>query len=324
MAESSKQLTRRQFGQTAIITGGMLVVPSVARNVGAVSHLPRRQLGKTGMEVSILGIGSAPFGTPEMTQKEVNRIIDAAIDVEINYMDTAPNYQMAERRLGVALKGKRDKFVLVTKVEACSRQDAVWFVEESLLKLQTDYLDIVHLHNVGRTDRFPDLDALLGKDGALSGLKNLKQQGVIRHIGLTSHLRPKRALPILQEEDIELVMCAVNFVDCHTYNFEGTIFSEAKKRGLGIVAMKILGGQDGQGAKLSDSNYYQDAVRYVLSIPGLSVAIMGMKNVSELKKAVDTVLAYKPFSESEVTRLRHIGKAMAAEWGELRGPVSLT
>ena len=180
------------------------------------------------------------------------------------------------------------------------------------------------MHNVGRIDRFPDLDVLLGEAGALSALRDLKQQGVIRHIGLTNHLRPKRALPILQKEDIELVMCAANFVERHTYNFEGTVFAEAKKRGLGIVAMKILGGQEGQGAKLSDSNYYQDAVRYALSIPGLSVAIMGMKNVSELKKAVSTVLAYKPFSESELTRLTHKGKAMAAEWGELRGPVSLT
>ena len=144
MAEQSKRLTRRQFGQTAIATGGMLVVPSAATNVWSASHLPRRQLGKTGVEVCILGIGSSPFGAPEMTQREVNRIVDAAIDAGINYLDTAPNYQMAERRLGVALKGKRDQFVLVTKVEATSRQDATWFVEESLLKLQTDYLDIVH------------------------------------------------------------------------------------------------------------------------------------------------------------------------------------
>ncbi|MBI3683711.1 MAG: aldo/keto reductase [Acidobacteria bacterium] len=275
--------------------------------------------------MSWLGIGSAPMGDADAAQQEVDRIVAAAIDEGINYFDTAPIYEQAEVRLGRALKGKRQKVFLVTKVETTTRQDAQWQVRDSLRRLETDYLDAVHIHNVGRTDRFPSLEVLLGPDGALEGLKELKKKGIIRHIGMTCHLRPKRALPVLETGAIELVMCAANFVDVHTYNFEGTVFEAARDRGLGIVAMKVLGGAVGNGAsqhgKLTPDHYTQ-AMRYALGIPGLSVAIVGMRRMSDLKAALDAVRAYKPFTPAEWTELRRQGQLMAREWGELRGPVA--
>ncbi len=320
MANDSGKLTRRELGRKATIAGAAIAASSL-RSASASGTLPRRKLGKTGLEVSILGLGSSPLGRPFVDQAGATRIIDALLDEGVNYIDTAPIYGMSEIRLGNSLKGRRHKFVLVSKVEATSSQDATWQVGESLRKLQTDYLDLVHIHNVGRTDRFPDLDVLTGKLGALQGLRDLKKKGKIRHIGMTCHLRPKRALPIMETGDIEAVMCAANFVDRHTYNFEGTVFTEAKKSGMGIVAMKILGGRvEEDKGKLSD--YYDDAVRYALGIPGLSVAIMGMKNVAEVRQAAAAVRAYKPFSEQEISELTRKGKEMAKDWGELRGPVA--
>lgn len=316
-----RQLSRREFGKTTLVGAGVVVQST--SNSSAQPKLPRRRLGKTDIEVGILGLGSAPLGAPEVSQAEVNRVIDACIEAGINYLDTAPIYRMAERRLGHALKGKRDQFVLVTKVEANSRADAMWFVRESLMKLQTDYLDLVHLHNVGRTDRYPDLDSVYSDQGALDGLRRLKQQGLIRHIGLTTHMRPGREMPILDTGDIEVVMSVANFVERHIYNWEEGLFAVARKRGLGIVGMKILGGQQGDGARLSAPEHYQDAVRYALSIPGLSVALMGVKSVPELNRAVETVLAHKPFSDQELSRISEKGRQMASEWGEVRGPVAL-
>jgi len=307
------EITRRGLGLSALAVGGAWAAAS--------KGLPRRPLGKTGLEVSILGIGTGSLGRPEVSQDEVNRVLDAALEAGVNYIDTAPIYGMAERRLGEALKGRREKFVLVTKSEATSARDANWYVRESLMKLKTDYLDVVHIHNVGLTDRYPSIDSLLGPNGALSALLKLKEKGVVRHIGMTTHLRPRRAYPVIATGDIEVVMCAANFVDRHTYNFEGTVFEEARRRGLGIVAMKILGGRQGKGARLSAPEHYEDAVRYALSIPGLSVAIMGVKSAAELRRAVETVKNYRPFTPEELTRLEEKGKRMAAEWGELRGPV---
>jgi predicted aldo/keto reductase-like oxidoreductase len=323
MPANNTEMTRRELGRTAAFAGGAVAASAFSAS-GAAPPLERRPLGKTGIEVGLLGIGTSPLGQPGVTQKEVNHVIAMAADEGVNYLDAAPIYGMAERRLGPALKGKRDKFVLISKVEATSKQDATWQMKESLHKMQTDYLDVVHIHNVGRTDRFPDLDVLTGEDGALQALRDAKKEGLIRHIGLTCHLRPTRALPIIETGEIELVMCAANFVDVHTYNFEGTVFAAAEKRGMGVVAMKILGGTDGDHAKLSADEHYTNAVRYALGIPGLSVAIMGIKNTTELEKALATVRAYKPFTNNELTQINQKGKtlAKASDWGELRGPVA--
>lgn len=310
------EITRRELAQTAIAAGALA---GAAQTATAASGLEMRPLGKTGMKVGVLGIGTSPFGRPDVTQADVNNMVAHAAELGINYLDAAPIYRQAERRLGPALKGKRDKFVLVTKVESTSKQDATWQVEESLQKVQTDYFDLVHIHNVGRTDRFPSLDILLGEDGALQGLRDLKKKGVVKHIGMTCHLRPKRALPILNMGDIEAVMCAANFVDNHIYDFEGTVFSAAAKKGLGVVAMKILGGSVNDGPPLL-LDHYERAVRYALGIPGLSVAIMGMKDIAEMDKAFNTVKAYKALKGGERMELSELGKKMAADWGEHRGP----
>ncbi len=318
MADDKDRLSRRDLG--ALVGTGLAAQGAAA----AAGTLPRRPLGKTGFQVSVLGIGSSPLGDADMTQQEVDRIVGAGIDEGINYIDTSPIYDFAEQRLGVALKGRRDKVFLVSKVEATSNQDATWQLEESLRKLRTDHLDAVHLHNVGRTDRFPSMEVLLGPDGALGALRAAKKKGLIKHIGMTCHLRPARALPVFDTGAIELVMCAANFVDVHTYNFEGTVLAEAARRGLGIVAMKILGGAEGKGVqqkgKLSAPEHYENAVRYALSIPGLSVAIMGMRRMSDLQTALKTVRAWRPFGDDEVTANHPKGPEMAKVWGPLRGP----
>lgn len=312
-----ERMTRRELGKTAGIAGAL-----VAGTRAAGATIEKRLLGKTGLKVGVLGIGASPLGREGVTQQEVNNVIAAASDFGVNYLDTAPIYAQSERRLGPALRGKRDKFVLVTKVEATSRQDATWQVQESLQKTQTDYFDLVHVHNVGRTDRFPSLDILLGDDGALAGLERLKEQGLVRHVGMTCHLRPRRALPILRSGRVEAVMAAVNCIDRHIYNFEETVFEEAADRGIGIVAMKILGGAQGDGAILSDAPHYERAVRYALGIRGLSVAIMGIKSVAELEKAVATVQAFKPLEGMELSSAMEDGKRRADELGEHRGPVA--
>ncbi len=183
-------ITRRELGSTAAVAGALGMGAS-----GQAGMVEKRLLGQTGLKVGVLGIGTSPLGRQGVTQKEVNEVIAAAADYGVNYLDTAPIYAQSERRLGPALEGKRDRFILVTKVEATSKQDAIWQVRESLQKTRTDYFDLVHVHNVGRTDRFPSLDILLGDDGALAGLEQLKREGAVRHIGMTCHLRPRRALP---------------------------------------------------------------------------------------------------------------------------------
>jgi aryl-alcohol dehydrogenase-like predicted oxidoreductase len=214
------QFTRRAF--TAMMAGAPLAA-------AAQEPLPHRRLGRINFQTSILGFGAQHLGDNGVEQSLVDRTMAEAIDSGVNYVDTAPTYEASEIRVGYALKGKRDKVFLVSKVEILSRPDVLYQVKESLRKLQTDHLDCVHLHNVGRMERWPDMEFVLKhEEGALAGLIEAKKQGLIGHIGCSTHMRVTRVLPAFAIDHIELFMCPINFVDRHIYNFEEKVLPRGK------------------------------------------------------------------------------------------------
>ncbi|MCX6590868.1 MAG: aldo/keto reductase [Acidobacteria bacterium] len=307
-------LTRRQFALSA-------AAPLVASAQG--TPLPTRRLGNINFKASIFGIGAQHLGDYEATQANMDRVIGEAIDNGVNYIDTAPPYNLSEERLGHALKGKRDKVFLVSKIETNAKGDVEYQVKDSLHKLQTDYLDCVHMHNVGRTDRYPSLDQMLDrKEGTLGALMELKRKGVIKHIGATCHMRPARAIPVIETGEIELFMCSVNFVERHIYNFEEKVLPECRKRGVGVIGMKVLGGPVKGGARLMSADDYAATLRYAWSTPGLAVAIVGVRTPEELRMALKAARDYQPLPAPEMSSLMQRGKTMAAQWGPLRGPVA--
>jgi aryl-alcohol dehydrogenase-like predicted oxidoreductase len=253
----------------------------------------------------------------------VDHLIGEAIDNGLNYIDTARGYGASEELLGNALKGKRDRVFLVTKTRSPTRAGALAELEQSLRNLRTDCVDCVHIHNIARDDRFPDLEEALSERGVLGGLIEAKKQGKTRHIGCTAHLRPARVLPVFATGHIELFMCSTNFVEHHIYNFEEKVLPEARRRGIGIIAMKVLGGpMKGVTPRLASPEDYQATLRYVWGVPGVSVAIIGMRSQDELRQALDAARAYRPFTREETASLEERGKLLAAQWGPLRGPVA--
>lgn len=309
-------MTRRELLKTtasATLAAGASAAPS--------GTLPTRRLGRINFQASMLGLGSQYLGDAGVEQTHVDRFIAEAVDNGLNYIDTAPPYGESEVRLGPALKGLRDKVFLVSKVETNARGDAMYQIKDSLRKLQTDHLDCVLIHNVGRTDRFPDLRQVLAADGTLGALVAAKKQGLVRHIGLTAHLRPARALPLIETGEIELCMFSLNFVERHIYGFEEKVMPECRKRNIGVIAMKVLGGPVNNGpGRLITSEDYAASLRYVWGLPGLSVALVGMRNQAELRQALAAARAYKPLDQAEMSALTERGKALAAQWGPLRGP----
>ena len=306
-------VTRREFGTLLAAT------PLLA----AEGAMPVRRLGRINFQASILGIGAQHLGDLDATQATADRVIGEAIDNGVNYIDTAPPYHVSEERVGRALKGKRDKVFLVTKIQTGAAGDVNFQLEDSLRKLQTDYVDCVHIHNIGREDRWPSMKQVLADDGALGALVRAKKRGLIRHIGCTAHMRPARALPAFETGEIELFMCTVNFVERHVYNFEEKVLPEARKRNIGVIAMKVLGGPvRGGGARLMSPEDYKMTVRYAWSVPGVAVAIIGIRTPEELRQAVDAARSFKPLEPAELSALTPRGKEMAAAWGPLRGPVA--
>jgi uncharacterized protein len=310
------RFSRRDFSKFVV---GSSLTAGMARGAGA---LPTRPLGKIGFRAGIAGIGAQRVADRPMEQSAVNRLIAEAIDGGLNYVDTARGYGRSEELLGPALKGKRDKVFLVSKTRSPARADAMKDIEESLRLLQTDCIDCYHIHNFGRTERFPDADLTLSEDGTLGALKEAKKQGKIKHIGATSHMRTERVLQAFATGEIEVFMCQLNFVERHSYNFEDKVLPEAKRRGIAVIGMKVLGGPT-QGTtvpRLASPENYEATLRYVWGLPEVAVAIVGMRNTDELHQALDAARTYQPLTKTEMAGLVERGKQMAMDWGPLRGP----
>ena len=310
-------LSRRDFSK--LVAGS----PLAAGAAYGADSLPMRALGKTGARVSILGLGAQRLSDRPLSQSAVDRLIAEAIDNGLNYIDTARGYGTSEELLGPALKGKRDKVFLVTKTRTATREDALNELRQSLKNLRTDHVDCVHIHNVARDDRYPNLEEALSERGVLGGLLEAKRLGMARHVGCTAHLRPSRVLPALATGHIELFMCSMNFVERHIYNFEEKVLPEATRRGIGVIAMKVLGGPaQGVTPLLHRPEDYEATLRYVWGVPGVSVAIIGMRSLEELRQALAAARNFKPFTPEESARLMERGKLLAREWGPLRGAVA--
>jgi aryl-alcohol dehydrogenase-like predicted oxidoreductase len=308
-----KSLSRRAFSK-------LMAAAALARQAHAAA-MPVRTLGKIGFKTGVLGFGAQYLaGTG---QANVDRVIAEGIEAGMNYVDTAPNYGNSEDLLGNALRGKRDKVFLATKIEEPTREAALTEVRNSLRRLQTDHLDCVLFHNIARDDRWPDFDKLLAKGGALEGLVEAKKQGMIRHIGCSTHTNPARVIRAFDTGELDLMQPILNFVDHQIYHLEERLLPEARKRNMAIVAMKVFGGPAGRGGgcRLSAEDRVA-SMRYVWGIPGVAVSIIGFRNPAELREGLDAALGYKPLSAAELTALEQRGKAIAEKWGPSRGPVT--
>jgi aryl-alcohol dehydrogenase-like predicted oxidoreductase len=309
------KLTRRRFSK-------LVASAPVSAAVAGAAQMPVRPLGKTGFSAGIFGWGAQHVGQMPAEQSTVNRIVAEALEGGVNYIDTAPNYGISEDLLGRALKGRRGRVFLSTKIETKTRAEAMEQVRNSLRRMQTDYLDCVQFHNLGREDRFPSLDQVLSKEGALAALMEAKKQGMIRHIGCTTHSNAPRILRLFEEAEIGIVTCVLNFVDRHIYGLEEKLLPEARKRNIPVVAMKALGGPKRPGgARLDSASDYPRALRYVWSLPGVSVAIVGCRTPEELQQGLAAARAFQPLPAAGMEDLLERGRTIAAQWGPLRGPV---
>jgi predicted aldo/keto reductase-like oxidoreductase len=249
-----------------------------------------------------------PIGISRMAQSDAEKLVNLCIDLGINYIDVAPTYGDGEEKLSSIMKQRRREVFLVTKVEEISKDGALRQVNESLKKMQTDYIDAVHLHDFGGLDS----GVVLGKNGALEGLIEAQKSSLIKFIGISGHQKPINFLKALETGKIDLVMPAMNFVDRHTYNFEEKVLPEAIKQKAGIACMKVLGGAVGM---------QYDKPMPALGLEGVATVVIGLKNEDEIRKAVDTVKSYKPLSDEEKAKINEIGKDLAKQWGAHFGPI---
>jgi aryl-alcohol dehydrogenase-like predicted oxidoreductase len=327
MKSSDSSISRRDFVKTGSVVLGGMGLPGALVQGGAIEpssarQVPQAVLGRTGAKVSRLGIGCAYFQRKRVTPDDVSRTLHRALELGVNYLDTAPNYGndetgFAEEKMGPAVRELRDKFFLVTKTEERTYEGTWRLLRQSMKRLQTDRIDLVHLHNFGDENNWGDRKLVFGDKGAMGALREAKKQGVVRFIGSSGHLHPTRFHEALDSGEIDVLMNAVNFVVRHTYDFEHKIWSRAQSLNVGLVAMKVLGGAVRQEAGFRvDEKYYEMAIRYALSVPGISVAVIGLENTAELEKAAAVVARNQPLSPDERLELARVGLELSAtpEW----------
>lgn len=277
--------------------------------------IPVRPLGRTGVEVSILGFGGGHFCRKHISEEMSVRLVRTAIDEGVRFMDNAWEYHdgESERRMGKALEGRRDQVVLMTKVCGRDRATAERHLHESLQRLRTDVIDIWQFHEINYDN---DPQWIGGPDGALEAAVAARQAGKIRFIGFTGHKSPHILLRML-ELDFPWDTCQlpINVVDAEYRSFQREVLPELKRRGIAALGMKSLGG-DGQLVKDAGLSA-EDCRRYALSQP-ISTLIAGIESLENLRQDVEIARRFTPLSEAEqqqlIARTRHVAGDGRYEW----------
>lgn len=321
-------LSRRDFLQRAALGGAALALGTRIQTeepAASGGDLPRRVLGRTKAEVTILGLGTAPIGEARVEIEQAARIYAEVIDRGVNYVDTARGYGIAEEALARILPGRRDKLFLVTKVWVETAADAEKSLTESLRTLKVDFVDLVHIHHVGGKN----LDRVLAEDGVLEYLRKQKKAGKLRFIGISGHARPPNFVRMLETGEIDVVMAVMNYADRNIYDFEGKVLPECRKRNVGAVAMKVYAGIQGGfpnhrrgwvGCN-TPHELLPSALAYALDLEGVATAVVGPFTLEQAIENVEIAKKYKPLSKEAREKLLEFGRELAGKLGPRYGPV---
>ena len=263
--------------------------PAAAPPPPAVNGMPYRWLGKTGVPVSLLGVGGYHIGV-QASPEDSTKIIRTCIDEGVNFLDNAWEYNngRSEERMGLALTdGYRKKAFLMTKVCGRDRDTAMAHIEQSLKRLRTEVIDLLQFHECNYDN---DPDWIFGKDGAVHAVLKAKEQGKVRFIGFTGHKSPHIHLKMLaQDFPWDTLQMPINCMDAHYRSFTKQVLPEAVKRNLGVIAMKNAGG-DGRFIREAGLTS-KDCLHYAMSQP-VSVVLSGM---DRLEFAVENLAIAKSF-----------------------------
>jgi len=298
----SKEISRREFleniGLGTAAGTSLLLLKDVAGATPATNPLPSRTLGRTGAKVSILAFGC---GSRFLMYKEdeASGILNRAIDSGITYLDTAYSYGdgESETRVGRVMASRRKDVWLATKIPDRTRDEFLRRLEASLKRLQTDHVDLVHIHSLGQED---DLAKIEAPNGALKGLMEAREQKMARFAGMTSHTNGEVMAKAIERHDLDCVQMALNA--SRNGRFEELALPAANKKNLGIIAMKVTGQEFlvGDGAGKADMN---SLLRYSMSLP-VTTAVVGMPKPEMLAHNVEIARNFSPLNDQEKDRLR--------------------
>ena len=268
----------------------------------AQGQIPRRTFGKTGVEISALGLGGHHLGDAD-DQKIAERIINRVLDAGVNFFDNCWEYHRGKTEdwMGAALQGKRQQVFLMTKVctHGRDKETALRMLEQSLRRLQTDHLDLWQIHGVS-FDNDPAL--FIRPNGAAEALAQAKKEGKVRFVGFTGHKHPQIHLAMLNTGfPFDAVQMPLNPFDATFRSFETQVLPELNRRGIAALGMKPLSGA-GPAIKAGVLSA-EESLRYAMSLP-VATTITGMEKMDVVEQNLRIAQGFEPLEQQEMNALR--------------------
>ena len=310
----SKEISRREFlenlGLGTAASTSLLLLKDIPGARPESMLLPSRVLGRTGAKVSILAFGCGSRFLMYEAEDAAFAILNRAIDLGISYLDTAVAYGegRSETRVGMVLKTRRKEVFLATKIpdRARTRDAALKEYEASLKRLQTDRVDLLHIHSLGNE---ADLAKIEAPDGVLKALYELREQRAARFIGMTSHTDGAVMAKAIERHDLDCVQMAMN--PARANRFEELALPAANRKNLGVILMKVTAQEKLLGADKAEA---ASLLRYAWSLP-VSTVVCGMPKPEFVEANVASARAFAPMPPAEMDRLRErlAGQKVALE-----------
>ena len=329
---------RRSFLKTGgLMTAAALssaAVPQIARSQSApatsplpsnsvtANAMPTRNLGKTGYKVGIFSLGGQASLERPSNEAIAVPIIERALDLGVNYIDTSSIYggpeRWSEQYVGKVMKRRRSEAFLATKTKERTRDASMRMIEKSLNLLQTDHVDLWQLHDIGT---MTDINEIFAKGGAMEALLEARDQKIVRYLGITGHYRPDALIEAIHRHPFDTILMAVNAADPHHYSFSEQLLPLAVEKQMGIIGMKV----PARGRILSSwtpppieeqkhmwegmvlaptagTLDMQQAMYYSLSLP-VSTVIIGCDTIAQLEQNVQLAREFTPLNQQQMAGL---------------------
>ena len=287
-------------------------------NAKTYAAMPTRSFGKTGFKVGILSLGGQATIEMKGTEEESEKIVNRAIDLGVNYIDTAASYGggQSQINIGRVIKTRRSEVWLSSKTHDTSYEGSMRLLEQSLKSLQTDHLDTWQLHNVQTKEQ---LEKIFADNGAIKAMEKAKSEGMVRHIGITGHFEPLILLEAIKRYPFDQILLAINAADVHYLSFKNYLLPEALRLGIAIVGMKVvtrgrmlstwtpppIPEQPDRMATIKPGTItIKEALSYNMSLP-VSTTIIGVDNVAQIEEDVKIASEFSPLSEPEMKEIEY-------------------
>ncbi|HYP12776.1 MAG TPA: aldo/keto reductase [Bryobacteraceae bacterium] len=280
---------------------------SLQNGVTTSGAIPKRVLGKTGRQVTSFGLGGEGVLRTFGRQEEAARVIERALELGVNYFDTAPAYAGSMDYLGTVIPPHRDKIFLACKTAERTRDGSLRVLEDALRRLGVSSFDLWQLHDIRK---FSEVDRIFAPDGAIQALLEAQRQGLVKYLGVTGHQDTQVLLEALRRFDFDTVLMPVNCADVHRRSFTQEVLPTALEKGMGVIAMKVYSG----GLLVTPGSPAQPPalLRYALSQQGVSTAIIGCRTPQEVEENVRVASAFQPLPVEEQRELE--GAYQSAQW----------